>query len=313
MSLTKSIDYYFFKYIRSRISKSSKSTIDRRKIFIMPTRQGFILFLFLLASLIACVLYQINLGLIIVIIASFVFFLTIIITHQNILGLEFKSLYQLIDTDGTQKLKLLSHNNDEQRINLDITDEHHRFVLNQVNFKTGDNEHLLIYRQHPRGVFQYPLIKIKTIFPFGIIQSWAWIQLEGKYIVYPTPEKPSYDLNLLIQKAIQKNQDSFEHFTGLKNYAEGMSESRIAWKVSQAKDQWLVKQFEADIVNEDILINFDLIPTMKFEKKLRHLSYIFKYCYNHKYNFGFKYKNFQSKLDRSYEHYQYLLKKLAEF
>ena len=53
---------------------------------------------------------------------------------------------------------------------------------------------------------------------------------------------------------------SNEDFDGIDQFQEGMSESKIAWKISSSKDQLYIKKFENQLNISKILIDYDQIP-----------------------------------------------------
>jgi hypothetical protein len=74
------------RWLKKRITEGSH-TLNSRSVFIMPTRQGFYLLLFLIAMLIGCINYNLSLG---YLLTFFIFSIglgAMYRTHQNLLGM----------------------------------------------------------------------------------------------------------------------------------------------------------------------------------------------------------------------------------
>ena len=136
--ITKVLNKFYFSIIEKKIIKYSEPIITKKNIYIFPTKNGFQIGLFIILSLIASTIYQINLGLILLIILSILFFLSILITFENINNLSFATVENIIhckDTKGIQ-LKIISRSK-QKKINFNIADKETIFQSINFNISSG--------------------------------------------------------------------------------------------------------------------------------------------------------------------------------
>ena len=310
--ISKVLNHFYFKLIRKKIKQYPDPSINKKNIFIFPTKEGFQLGLFLITALIASTIYQINLGLIILVTLSVLFFLSILITYENLNHIKIKDYENIIDSNGKETLKLILHNQSKQKkINLDIMDNKDVFKSLSFNLEQGLNT---IEFKNPflkRGCYDYPLLKIQTRFPFGIIKSWNWFQLKERFYVYPSPVQYFKDLNHFLVETLKFKSDFSEDFDGIDQFQEGMSESKIAWKISNSKDKLYIKKFESKSESKKILIDYNHIQIQDHEKKLGIMVFLLRECLQQHKIFAIKIKDQLSDYGNDQKHYQTCLKMIA--
>ena len=311
--ISKALNHFYFKIIRKKLKQHPDPSINRKNIYIFPTKDGFQLGLFLITALIASTIYQINLGLIILVTLSVLFFLSILITYENLNHIQIKDYENIIDSNGKEPLKLIINNSSKQKkINLNIIDNKDVLKSETFNLNTGSN---VITFNNPflkRGCYDYPLLKIQTIFPFGITKAWNWFQLKERFYVYPSPIMYFKDLNHFLVETLKYKSDFSEDFDGIDQFQEGMSESKIAWKISNSKDQLYIKKFESKLESKKILIDYNQIPIQDHEKKLGIIVFLLKECLQQNKVFAIKIKDQSSDFGDNKKHFENCLKLIAE-
>ena len=156
------------------------------------------------------------------------------------------------------------------------------------------------------------LLRIETSFPFGITRAWNWFQLKVKVYVYPSPIQCFRNFNDFLTHISSKQSNSSEDFDGIDQFQEGMSESKIAWKISSSKDQLYIKKFENQLHIKKILIDYDQIPKQDHETKLGMIVFLIKECLQQKKVFAIKIKGHKSDVWMITSHANKLLKTIAE-
>jgi len=311
--ISKALNHFYFKIIRKKLKQYPDPSINRKNIYIFPTKDGFQLGLFLITALIASTIYQINLGLIILVTLSVLFFLSILITYENLNHIQIKDYENIIDSNGKEPLKLIINNSSKQKkINLNIIDNKDVLKSETFNLNTGAN---IISFNNPflkRGCYDYPLLKIQTVFPFGITKAWNWFQLKERFYVYPSPIMYFKDLNHFLVETLKYKSDFSEDFDGIDQFQEGMSESKIAWKISNSKDQLYIKKFESKSESKKILIDYNQIPIQDHEKKLGIMVFLLKECLQQNKVFAIKIKDQSSDFGDNKKHFEHCLKLIAE-
>ena len=289
------------------IKKSNlhKNKLNKKNLYIFPNSNGFKLGAFIFFSFTASIFYQNNVGLLISIILFFVYFLSIIISYQNLNNIKIDPLTTLVPQNKNVYLDYLIHSlNDRERLNLNISN-------NESNIKNVDltNQKKIAFKNIflKRGVYEIPILKLESFFPFGIIKTFGLVIFDQKLHIYPEPIKPPQDLikNLMIVNNLDENDYEFDR---IEEASPGESLSRISWRHYSIKNKLFSKKFINSENNKEILIDIDLLNKKNLEKALSNAVYLIEYYYNKKINFALKYKEFTSKYSNSLTHKNDLLK-----
>jgi uncharacterized protein (DUF58 family) len=124
-----------------------------------------------------------------------------------------------------------------------------------------------------RGWIQLDRFGIRTLFPFELFRSWAWLHMDLRGLVYPKPSEnpPEPPPTHVAHGHRQHDARGEEDFAGLRRYNEGDSPRHVAWKAYARSGQLLSKQFAgADTSSQ--WFDFDEIPTAEFEERLSILT-----------------------------------------
>ena len=288
-----------------RKSNINKNNLTKKNLYIFPNFKGFQLGAFIFFSFAASIFYQNNVGLLICIIFFSVFFISIIISYQNLSDIRIESLTNLVPCNKKIYLDFLVKNlsrreklninlkfNGKEKINLDLTRE-----------KKIEIENFFI----KRGKKQIPHIEVNSLFPFGIIKSFGIINFKEYIYIYPEPIKP--DLQILNKFKIQNkiNDDDYE-FDSIEEAKQGESLSKISWKHYSIKKKLFVKKFNHINKKNTVLIDIDRLNENGLEKALSNAVFLIEYYYNLKIKFALKYKDFISEYSNSLTHKNNLLK-----
>jgi uncharacterized protein (DUF58 family) len=289
------------------IKKSNlhKNKLNKKNLYIFPNSNGFKLGAFIFFSFAAAIFYQNNVGLLISIILFFIYFLSIIISYQNLNNIKIDPLTTLVPQNKNVYLDYLIHSlNNRERLNLNISN-------NENNIKNVDllDQKKITFKNLflKRGVYEVPILKLESFFPFGIIKTYGLVKFEQKLHIYPEPIRPSQDLikNLLIINKLDENDYEFDRIEEAK---QGESLSRVSWRHYSIKNKLFTKKFTNSENNKEILIDIDLLNKKNLEKALSNAVYLIEYYFNKKINFALKYKQFTSKYSNSLTHKNDLLK-----
>ena len=302
--ISKNWEKFVTKYLINR-SNLHKNKLNKKNLYIFPNSNGFKLGAFIFFSFTASIFYQNNVGLLISIILFFVYFLSIIISYQNLNNIKIDPLTTLVPQNKNVYLDYLIHSlNDRERLNLNISN-------NESNIKNVDltNQKKIAFKNIflKRGVYEIPILKLESFFPFGIIKTFGLVIFDQKLHIYPEPIKPPQDLikNLMIVNNLDENDYEFDR---IEEASPGESLSRISWRHYSIKNKLFSKKFINSENNKEILIDIDLLNKKNLEKALSNAVYLIEYYYNKKINFALKYKEFTSKYSNSLTHKNDLLK-----
>jgi uncharacterized protein (DUF58 family) len=124
-----------------------------------------------------------------------------------------------------------------------------------------------------RGWISLERFGVRTLFPFELFRSWAWLHMNISGLVYPRPAErpPEPPPTIAAHGHRQHDARGEEDFAGLRKYQEGDSPRHVAWKAYARSGQLLSKQFAgADTSSQ--WFDYDDIPVGNVEQRLSILT-----------------------------------------
>ena len=96
-----------------------------------------------------------------------------------------------------------------------------------------------------RGRITLDRFGVRTMFPFELFRSWAWLHMDISGLVFPAPadDAPQPPPTMVAHGHRQHDARGEEDFAGLRKYHEGDSPHHVAWKAYARSGQLLSKQF----------------------------------------------------------------------
>ncbi len=166
--------------------------VDRRRIYIIPTRFGVALALLLVAMLLAGLNYNSNLGL------AFGFLMTSLALvamhhcHRNLLGLIIDATTEADCFAGAAATFEVRLRNDASVARCDIeircTHAPRTAVSTQLSVAPGGVQMATVKVPMPkRGVHRLPRFELRTRYPFGWFRAWTYVQAPLTAFVAPRP------------------------------------------------------------------------------------------------------------------------------
>lgn len=288
-------------------SLKNPNTISRKNLFIFPNLKGFQIGAMIFFCFGVAIFYQNNFALLLSIILFFIYFISILISYQNLLNLDFSIINKLYPANKSIKLDyqvIEKQKKERLNINFDIG-------LNKINKDIKDKTVInLKHKFVKRGVNKLPNLNINSTFPFGILNTFTSVNLNEKITVYPEPIKPSneifeslYDLN---------NDEGFDYeFDKIEENKENTNLSKISWKHSSIKKKLYEKKFKFLNNLQHITIDLQKLNAENFERKLSYATFLIEYFYNLKKPFLLKNNKYVSPVSCSLDHKNKLLTYLA--
>ena len=248
--------------------------LERRRIYILPTRYGYAFAALLFVLFLWSINYSNSMG--------FAFtFLLVAIAHN--------SMWQAHDT----LLGLIIHPADVEptfvgqdaqlRFRLENPDPEPRYGIalqwrdqppSYVDVPpSGAAVATLTIPATQRGWLRPGRIRILTRFPLGLLQSWSWIEFESAALVYPQPRGQRPLPAALPNSAgggLHEVGPGSEDYAGFRPYAPGDSPRRIAWKAAGRNEQLLVKRF-TDKARPELWLDWALLGDDPVEARLAQL------------------------------------------
>ena len=237
-------------WLDRRIPPAAQVTLSHRSIFILPTRSALTFGLLLLLLLITAINYQNSLIYALTFWLFSVGWAAMLFTFRNLSGLTLIAGHAAPCFAGERlqlPLWLQADRRGHQALLLAFPGQPGQLV----SVAAGERQALqLSLPARQRGPLQTGRLRLDSRFPLGLFNTWSWVQLEFRGLVYPRPETVPFvflagDGGEQLSGA-PSAQSGEQDFQGLRPYRPGDSMRRIAWK-QLARGKGLVsKDFDRD-------------------------------------------------------------------
>ena len=232
--------------------------LTRQRVYILPTRQGLIFSLLLMAMLLGAVNYNNSMSYLLTFLLTSLVLVGILHTYRNLAGLVIsgESARPVFAGDSAYFAIIIDNHNAPLRSALDLVLRPHGKTRDAVTSQTVTTDILQNKRQQvllpvltqKRGLMQLERVMITTRFPLGLFRAWSYLHLDCHCLVYPKPAgnfplPPPVPAEQPGQAGIKTGVDDF---FGFRLYHPGDSIRNIAWKVLAREQPLLVKRFSGD-------------------------------------------------------------------
>lgn len=259
---------------RIRPAEAYPIVLERRRIFVLPTRSGLLFAFTLFAMLLASINYTLSLGYALTFLLAGVGVTSTFHAYRNLLGIEVNGGH------GTP-----AHVGDmvgfEFRLNEKARRD--RFAIGVINSEdtvvtdlpASSTLHVrLTCRAIRRGPLDAGRIVIETRFPLGLVRAWSVFTPDHTVIVYPAIEReaPSPPCGGEDHDGESSASEGSDDFAGLRGHRDTDSPRQMAWKAIARTDTLISKSFTASAGQQLDLRWFDLPDTLDTEARLSRLT-----------------------------------------
>lgn len=247
-----------------------------RRVYIVPTRLGWVFGATLGILLIGSINYALSLG----------FVLTFLLAGMGLAGMVHtaRNLAQIAVSTGRAE-PAFAGESAQFRVCLDNRASHDRPSILVRHIASGIQlvvdapsaqvtEVVLAVPADKRGWMALGRIMLETRFPLGLFRAWSYVEPDARCMVYPRPERSplpaaSPDPSAGSGPAPAPGTDDF---SGLRAYQVSDSPRHVAWKSVARNDEMLTKQFSGDS-SADLWLDWQLLPpNMGTEQRLSRLT-----------------------------------------
>jgi len=256
--------------------------LNRRRIFILPTRQGLLFLFVLFAMLLGSINYNNNLGFLLVFLLGGMLLVSIIHTWRNLLGLTILSVscepvfagqtafFSVLLSSGPLIRKAVTYGFEKQERQL--TD-----IASEAAAQTG------VRLETPaaatwRGFLTPGRFVLATRFPLGLFRAWSKLDIGAGCIVYPQPmegplqwKETADDAPDAGQAGGANRQRGVDDFDGLKQYQPGDALGHISWKTLSRGQGLFTKDFRAE-AGRGVMIDYAAVSARDAETRLSRLA-----------------------------------------
>ena len=233
-------------------------TLDRRRVYILPTGAGLTLGVMDLVILLGATNYDNALGYLLAFLLGGLGIVAMLHTYRNLAGLRFGEVHAAPVFAGEDALFAcqFAHDSRVPRLQLMLgqwprrLSREARRVLARTQSacdlaarSTGVG--LVRVPALRRGWLTLDRIRIQSVYPLGILRAWAYFDSPARVLVYPAPRG-----NLPLPRAPRgrdgarvTNAAGADEFAGLRPYVAGDPLRAIAWKSLAQERPLMVKRF----------------------------------------------------------------------
>jgi len=264
-----------FKWARKRQGRDALDTrLKARRIYILPTGAGLVFALMTLVMLLGSMNYNNNLSFVLTFLLIGVGIVAMHQCQRNLVGID-------VSFAGTDPV--FAGNTAQFRFALHNTSRNGRFRLhlrNEIALTRakdlpagGGQLYTLPVPTTERGWITLERYGVRSLFPFELFRSWAWLHMDARGLVYPAPADdapppPATESSLGHRQHDARGE---EDFAGLRKFHPGDSPRNVAWKAYARSEQLLSKQFAgADTSSQ--WFDFDAVPAADVEMRLSILT-----------------------------------------
>jgi len=247
--------------------------LERRRLYILPTRVGLVFGMILFAMLLGSMNYNNSMGLALTFCLAALGLVTMHHCHRNLLGLVVQAVSaEPVFAGQALVYRVRLHNPAPQKryqvcLRWDGCASSVRDLLPSASLTLE-----LALPARARGLYRLPRLSITSQHPFMFFRCWTWLHLDAPCLVYPSPaapgpEPPRRDVDV---GSAQHDGMGSEDFAGLRTYRPGDSPRHIAWKAFARDGELLVKQFAGTALTT-LWLDFASAPGPDTEQRLQRL------------------------------------------
>jgi len=222
--------------------------LHNRRLYILPTRFGYLFAIMLLLLFFAAINYQNSMAFVLTFMLISLGIISLWHTHKNLLGINVSlQIPRPVFCGEYCEFKFdVSHTNNSMRyaIGLQYADQSPVYVKLEPE---GNTEAKMKVPTAHRGQFKPMGITVFTRYPTGLFHAWGWLKFDLPILVYPRPaENARIQQNMVEQYDGQTSTSTIEgdDFAGLREHREGESLRHISWKAYAQGRGLLTKTFQ---------------------------------------------------------------------
>ena len=237
---------------RASVPEAPPVTLVQRRIFILPTRQGYIFAVTLLVLLLASNNYALSLGFLLTFLLASMGGVAMLHTWRNLAHLKVRPgrcdpvfageaahFVVNVETPAKARFSIAVRRREDEPVYADIE------AVEPASIALGVNA-------TRRGLMQCGRLEIFTRYPLGLFHAWSYVDFGQTVLVYPRPDRmagaPPSQSRAIAEEGIPVPGD--EEFNMLRAYRPGDTARQIAWKALAREQGLLTKEFSATASSE---------------------------------------------------------------
>jgi uncharacterized protein (DUF58 family) len=244
------------------------------RIYILPTGVGLVFALMTFVMLLGSMNYNNNLSFALTFMLASLGFVAMHQCQRNLVGLQmnFAGVEPVFAGQSAEFRIAVINQARNWRYGLQLFSGQ---VTSEV-WDLGPGESQVFHLELPterRGVIALQRFGIRTPFPFELFRAWAWLHMDLRGLVYPSPadHAPEPPPTQSAHGHRQHDARGEEDFAGFRQFHDGDSPRHVAWKAYARSNELLSKQFAgADTSSQ--WFDFDKVASDDIEYRLSVLT-----------------------------------------
>jgi uncharacterized protein (DUF58 family) len=290
--------------------------LQNRRLYILPTRFGYLFAIMLLFLFLAAINYQNSMAFVLTFMLTSLAIISLWYTHKNLLGVNIKlQIPRPVFCGQASELKFeISHPNNASRYAIGIQYAQETPVYLKLDPLQSTSASLKI-RSRRRGQFKPQGITIFTRYPTGLFHAWGWLKYDLPILVYPRPENAIKLQHSMVEQFDGKTSTSTiegDDFAGLREHRQGESLRHISWKAYAQGRGLLTKTFQGH-AKPSLWIDWDQIEETSPERRLSFMTALVLAAEKEEQKYGLKLPGITIEQDIGKAHRHTCLLALATF
>ncbi len=259
---------------RTRPEDTLPHTVAHQRIYIVPTKRGWVFLFTLLLMLIASVNYALSLGYALCFLLTGLFAATLLHTYQNLAGLGIRHIDSTDTFAGDQLIFKITLGNlrTQSRHGIRISNDDGFYTRVRVDGENTTDAMLSINTQF-RGPQRLGRLTLQSDWPLGLWTSWSYLHVRAHGLVFPAPESdppplPSVSDDSEGDRILPGQQGDV---SGLRDYVPGDAIGTIAWKSAARGLGLQVRTFDSDNGPSQALLSLQNTGKQAVEEQLSRL------------------------------------------
>ncbi len=250
------------------------TTLRPSRVYILPTGIGLIFGMMAFAMLLGSMNYNNNLSFVLTFLLVSIGLVAMHQCQRNLVGLEvtFAGADAVFAGQAIRFRVAITNRSKTARYGIRLYTT--KTYSDIQDLEPGESKvFILPVATEKRGQISLERFGIRTMFPFELFRSWAWLHMNINGLVYPAPaeDAPQPPPTMVAHGHRQHDARGEEDFAGLRRYHEGDSPRHVAWKAYARSGQLLSKRFSgADTSSQ--WFDFDEIQGHNVEQRLSILT-----------------------------------------
>jgi uncharacterized protein (DUF58 family) len=249
-------------------------TLERRRLYILPTRAGVGFATLLLLMLLAGLNYANSLALFLTFLLTAFALVAMQQCHGNLLGTQVLSATAPAVFAGTTGRVLFTLAGADGRVRVQLEAALPQGSARLADLAVHGRQRLELPLPAPtRGRVRIERIRLATTHPFGLFRAWTWVHTPVEMLVYPRARgglpMPMHNAPRAGRRSLVGAGD--DEWAGLRAFRDGDSPRQVDWKAYAREAPLLVKEYSAGGA-ELRLFEYAKLPDPDGEARLSQLA-----------------------------------------